>query len=42
MDENGIQYDIIDLYIDVIGICDESLPVHSNKNNGKVTIPVHR
>ena len=35
-------YDMIYLYIYVIGICDESLPVPSNKNTGKVTTPVHR
>ena len=35
-------YTIIYLYIYVIGIGDKSLPVHSNKNTGKVTTPVHR
>ena len=34
-------YNIIYLYIYVIGIGDKSSPTHSNNNTGKVT-PVHR
>ena len=35
-------YNIIYLYIYVIGIGDKSLPVYSNKITGKVTTPIHR
>ena len=35
-------YNIIYHYIYVIGISDKSLPIHSNKNTGKVTTPIHR
>ena len=35
-------YNIIYLYIYAIGIGDKSLPIHGNKNTGKVTTPLHR
>ena len=40
VDENGRQvlYDL-PVYIYVSGIGDKSLPIHSNKNTGKVTTP---
>ena len=34
-------YNIIYLYIYVISIGDKSLPIHSNKNTGNITTPVH-
>ena len=42
MNENGRQGQYnLSVYIYVIGIGDKSLPIHSNKNTGKVTTPVH-
>ena len=38
VDMNNIIY----LYIYVIATDDITLPIHSNKNTGKVTTPVHR